>query len=81
MAAEGGVRLFAGNQQEVAVGEAAAAFEIDLLLLEAEGAGILGMRIGVEIGQDGDVDPQAAEHVEAQRGCRSMVPASVSCSS
>ena len=61
MAAERGVGLFAGNDQEIAIGEAGAAFEVDALLIEPDLAGIGGMRIGMEIAQRGDIDAQRFE--------------------
>lgn len=64
VAAESVIGLLAGNQQKAAIGEAAAAVEVNFLLLESDGAGIGGMRIGMKIGQDRHVDPQAAENLE-----------------
>ena len=61
VAAQSGVGLFAGNDQEVAIREAGAAFEIDSLFLEADPAGIGGMRIGMEIAQRGDIDAERLE--------------------
>src|SRR5260370_42610351 len=55
------VRLFTGDEQEVAVGEAPAALEIDFLLIEAKLARVARMRVGVEVGEDGDIDSQIAE--------------------
>jgi hypothetical protein len=48
VAAQGVVGLLSGNQEKVPVGETAEAVEVDLLLFEADGAGILGVR---EIGR------------------------------
>ena len=45
VSAEIRVGLFAGNQQQVAVGEALAAFEIDLLLIQPQLAGVVRMRV------------------------------------
>jgi hypothetical protein len=64
VAAESVVRLLARNQQEVPIGKTAAPIEVHLLFLEANGAGILGMRVGVEIRHVGDVDAQAAKDVD-----------------
>ena len=55
MAAQKNIRLLTGNQKEVPIGQAAASFEIDFLFLEAQGAWIVRMRVGVEISQDDDV--------------------------
>jgi hypothetical protein len=56
VAAESGVGLFAGNDQEIAIGKAGTAFEVDALFLQTDLAGIGGMRIGVEIAERGDID-------------------------
>src|SRR5712692_9688837 len=61
VASEISVGLFTGDEQEVAVGEALAAFEIDFLLIQAKLARVVRMRVGVEVGEDGDIDSQIAE--------------------
>ena len=61
MAAQSGIGLFPGNDQEIAIGETGAAFEIDPLLLQTDLAGIGGMRIGVEVAQRGDIDARRPE--------------------
>ncbi len=58
MAAESGIRFFAGDNQKIAVREARAAFKVNLLLVETNFAGIRGMRIGVKIAQRGNVNAQ-----------------------
>ena len=55
------VGLFAGYQQEITVGEALAPFQINFLFIEAKLAPIARMRVGVEVGQDGDIDAKIAE--------------------
>ena len=61
MAAQSGIGLFAGNDQEILIGEAGAAFEVDPLFLQTDLAGIGGMRIGVEVAQRGDIDAERLE--------------------
>src|SRR5437867_1425461 len=61
MTSEIGVRLFAGDEQEVAVGEPLAALEIDLLFVQAKLARVGRMRVRVEVGQDRDVDAEITE--------------------
>src|ERR1035438_169443 len=61
VAAQSGVGLFAGNDQEIAIGEAGAAFEIDSLFLETDLAGIGGMRVGMEVAEGGDIDAERLE--------------------
>src|SRR5438046_195649 len=67
VAAEKHVGLLARNQKEVAIRKAPAPFEIDLLFLEAQGARIVWMRVGVEVSQDDDVDAQSPEDLSPLR--------------
>src|SRR6266568_3788924 len=62
VASEISVGLFAGDEEEVAVGEAPAALEIDFLLIQAKLARVARMRVGVEVGEDGDIDSEIAEY-------------------
>ena len=55
------VGLLTWNDEKIAIGEAAAAVKINLLLLEPQRAGIFRVRIGVEIRDACDVDAQSAE--------------------
>src|SRR5882757_359376 len=61
VAAEIGVDLFGGNEEEVFVGEAACALKVDLLLEEPFGAWVAGIGVVVEVSEVDDVDAEAAE--------------------
>src|SRR5260370_19275306 len=52
------VGLFAGDEQEIAVGEAPAALEIDFLLIDAKLARVARMRAGEEDGEHSEIDSQ-----------------------
>src|SRR5262249_30143561 len=55
------VRLFAGHDQEVAIGVAAADVEVGFHLLETQRSRILRVAIAVEIGHHRDVDAERPE--------------------
>jgi hypothetical protein len=62
MAADVGVRLLAGNQQKITVGESPAAREVLFLLIQARSAGVGRVGIAVEVREHRGVDPQSAKH-------------------
>src|SRR5215813_1349765 len=73
MPAEVSVRLLARNDQEVAIGVAAADVEVGFHLLETQRSRILRVTIAMEIGHHRDVD---AERPESGNPCRLKIEAS-----
>ncbi|PYV07196.1 MAG: hypothetical protein DMG07_29340, partial [Acidobacteria bacterium] len=67
MAAEPGVGLLAGHDQEITVGVAAAGVEVGLLLPEPGGAGVLGVTVPMEVRHHGDVDAEGAKGRDPRR--------------
>ena len=67
VAAQECVRLFARDEQQIAIGNPGGAFEIDLLLHEPLGSGISRIGIVMEIAEVHDVDPQGVEHIHPWR--------------
>ena len=61
------IRLLAGQQQKVAVGMAAAGFEVAVHLSETDRAGVAGMPVRVEVRHHGDVDAARPEGGQPRR--------------
>src|SRR5580704_13548438 len=61
VATEVGVGFFGRDDEKVFIGEPLRALEVDLLLLEAERAGIVNVGVVVEVAEIDDVDAYAAE--------------------
>ncbi len=62
------VGLLAGQDQDLAVGEALALVEHRLHLGQAQRAGVLGMAVAVELGEMDDLHAHAFEHARSKSG-------------
>src|SRR4051812_44786777 len=58
VAAKVGIRFFTGDQKYVPIGEPLTTIEVNLLFVEPNSTGIVGVRIAMKISQDRQVDTE-----------------------